>query len=207
VNLHFHTLALDGVFSEGPEGALAFHPAPAPSDDEVAEVLATVRHRVGRLLARRGLDPDRTDLGSPDGLAELSPVLAQFLSASVQGRIALGQHAGSRVGRRGKVPTASARAARGPRQAHLDGFDLHANVRGPPNDRARLEHLCRDLLRPPLVPDRLRRRADGRVAITLKRAVAIPVPGDSRPRSPLACRQPRGRCRRTCAAGARRIPS
>src|SRR5262245_38904130 len=40
------------------------------------------------------------------------------------------------------------------RQAHLDGFDLHANVRVPPNDRARLEHLCRYLLRPPLVQDR-----------------------------------------------------
>ncbi len=28
-NLHFHTLALDGVFSEGHGGALEFHPAPA----------------------------------------------------------------------------------------------------------------------------------------------------------------------------------
>ena len=31
VNLHFHTLVLDGVFTEEPGGALAFHPAPAPS--------------------------------------------------------------------------------------------------------------------------------------------------------------------------------
>src|SRR5712692_5327994 len=38
-NLHFHTLALDGVFSEAHAGALEFHPAPAPRDDEVAEVL------------------------------------------------------------------------------------------------------------------------------------------------------------------------
>jgi hypothetical protein len=47
---------------------------------------------------------------------------------------------------------------------------LHADVRVPANDRARLEHLCRYLLRPPLVPDRLRLQADGRVAIRLKRA-------------------------------------
>ena len=45
-----------------------------------------------------------------------------------------------------------------------------ANVRVPPNDRARLEHLCRYLLRPPLVQDRLRLRADGRLVRQLKTA-------------------------------------
>jgi Transposase zinc-binding domain/Putative transposase len=64
VNLHFHTLALDGVFSadEGGDG-LAFHPAPAPSDAEVAETLATIRHRVRRLLVRRGLEASDTSSG------------------------------------------------------------------------------------------------------------------------------------------------
>jgi hypothetical protein len=60
--------------------------------------------------------------------------------------------------------------ARGPRQAHLDGFDLHANAWVPPDDRARLERLCRYLLRPPLAQDRLRLRADGRVLVRLKQA-------------------------------------
>jgi putative transposase len=45
-NLHFHTLVLDGVFTEDAEGALTFHPAPGPSDAEVAAALATIRHRV-----------------------------------------------------------------------------------------------------------------------------------------------------------------
>ena len=40
----------------------------------------------------------------------------------------------------------------------------------PPNDRARLEHLCRYLLRPPLVQDRLRLRVDGRLVLRLKTA-------------------------------------
>ena len=39
-NLHFHTLVLDGVFTEAPGGALAFHPAPGPSDAEVAALFA-----------------------------------------------------------------------------------------------------------------------------------------------------------------------
>ena len=100
----------------------------------------------------------------------MSPVLAQIASASVQGRVALGRHAGTRVVRLGREPTEPAHAPRGPRQAHDDGFDLHANVRVPPNDRARLEHLCRYLLRPPLAQDRLRIRADGWVAVKGVRA-------------------------------------
>src|SRR5262245_13310706 len=58
----------------------------------------------------------------------------------------------------------------GPRQAHLDGFDLHGNVWVGATDRAGLERLCRYLLRPPFAQERLRLRADGRVALELKRA-------------------------------------
>jgi hypothetical protein len=48
--------------------------------------------------------------------------------------------------------------------------DLHANVWVGARDRARLEHLCRYLFRPPLARDRLRLLADGRVRVELKRA-------------------------------------
>jgi hypothetical protein len=58
---------------------------------------------------------------------------------------------------------------RGPRHAHLEGFDLHANVWVGPSDRARLEQLCRYVLRPPLAEDRIRRLTDGRVRLALKR--------------------------------------
>jgi hypothetical protein len=53
-NPHFHTLALAGVFTQASTSVLEFHPAPAPSDDDVAEVLATIRHWIRRLLVRRG---------------------------------------------------------------------------------------------------------------------------------------------------------
>ncbi len=53
LNVHFHALVLDGVFSEARPGPLTFHPAPPPSNDDVAHVLASVRARVGRLLVRR----------------------------------------------------------------------------------------------------------------------------------------------------------
>ena len=57
LNVHFHTLVLDGVYAQS-GGALVFHGAPPPSDREVGRVVVTVRRRVLRLLARRGFAPD-----------------------------------------------------------------------------------------------------------------------------------------------------
>lgn len=145
----------------------AYLSARAPRDEDVAHVLATVPARVGRLLARRHLEP-ADDTAPADPLAEASPVLAGLASASVQGRVALGPRAGARVRRLGDEPHLAHVISRGPRQAQLDGFDRHANVWVPPNNRARLEQLCRYLLRPPLALDRIRLRSDGRVLVELK---------------------------------------
>jgi len=98
VNLHFHTLVLDGVFSDGAGGALAFHPPPAPTDPKVAAALATIRHRVQRLPVRGGLEPGDDATGPADPLADESPVLAGVVGASVQGRVALGPRAGRGCG-------------------------------------------------------------------------------------------------------------
>jgi len=87
----------------------------------------------------------------------------------VQGRMALGSRAGARVRRLGDARDTATLTSRGPRQAHLDGFDLHANVWVSANDRAGVERLCRYVLRPPFAQERLRLRGDGRVALELKR--------------------------------------
>ncbi len=167
--MHFHTLALDGVFVRSPAGRLAFHAACGPSDAEVAQVLGTIRRRVGRLLRRRSLEPDADGTGRADPLAETSLVLAGIVGASVQGRVALGARAGAQVRRLGEGLRQARSGARGPRHAHLEGFDLHANVWVGAHDRARLEQVCRYVLRPPLAENRLRRLADGRVRLELKR--------------------------------------
>ena len=158
------------MFTEAPGGALAFHPAPGPTDAEVGAALATIRHRVQRLLVRRGLAPGDDATGPADPLADESPVLAGIVGASVQGRVALGSRAGARVRRLGDARDALAVTSRGPRQAHLDRFDLHANVWVSATDRAGVERLCRYVLRPPFAQERLRRRDDGRIALELKRA-------------------------------------
>ena len=51
--------------------------------------------------------------------------------------------AGARVRRLGDARDATAMTSRGPHQAHLEGFDLHANVWVGANDRPGLERLCR----------------------------------------------------------------
>jgi hypothetical protein len=167
-NLHFHTLVLDGVFTEDAEGALAFHPAPGLSDAAVVAALATIRHRVQRLLVRHGLEPADDATGPADRFTEESPVLAGIVGASVQGRVALGHRAGARLRRLGDARDTEAVISRGPRQAHLEGFDLHANVWVSGNDRAGVERLCRYILRPPFAQERLRLRSDGRIALELR---------------------------------------
>jgi len=48
----------------------------------------------------------------------------------------------------GEEPDAAWVFSSAPRHAHLAGFDLHANLAVSAGDRARLEQLCRYLLRP-----------------------------------------------------------
>jgi hypothetical protein len=171
VNPHFHTLAPDGVFTIAASGAVQFHPLPAPADEEVGRVLATVRRRIVRRLVRRGLGPG-AEVTPPDPVAEAAPALAGLSAASVQGRVALGPRAGARVLALGRDPDAAWMASAGPRHAHVEGFDLHANVAVRGDDRQRLEQLCRYLFRPAVAQDRLRFAEDGRVVLELKSAWA-----------------------------------
>ncbi len=45
LNPHFHTLTLDGVFIENEAGELAFHPLPALTNADVADILQIARTR------------------------------------------------------------------------------------------------------------------------------------------------------------------
>jgi hypothetical protein len=66
---------MDGVFARAGDG-VAFVPGPPLADLDVAEVLATVVPRVGRLLARRGLGEGDDGVSAPDAWAGEAPILA-----------------------------------------------------------------------------------------------------------------------------------
>jgi hypothetical protein len=59
LNVHFHTLDIQGVFVDDSRGGLRFVPNPEPTDLEVAELLASVSRRITNLAKRRGINLDR----------------------------------------------------------------------------------------------------------------------------------------------------
>ena len=101
LNLHFHVLAVDGVFAREGTGTLRFHPTPELTTLDVEEVLATVEPLVGRRLTRLGLGQDDGEMDAPDAWVDEAPVLAGLAAASIQGTIALGPRRGARLRRLG----------------------------------------------------------------------------------------------------------
>lgn len=169
LNVHFHTLALDGVYAytAGPGQPTRFLPLPAPEPHEVARVLAGTARRIERLLeARAGEDAD--------ALARDHSLLALLAAASLRTRIATGPQRGEpwrRLGDRVEPTDGDANEVDPQASAHVPrhgGMSLHADVSVPARDWRRLERLCRYVARPPLANERLEERPDGTLALRLK---------------------------------------
>jgi hypothetical protein len=173
LNLHFHALVIDGVYSsKSPLAPPIFHEAPPLTDQDVVLVTTILHRRILRYLRRLGRIPrDEHDDSAEPELDE--PLFAQLCAASVQGRVALGPKSGAtveRLGRRGReerplfVP--------GELCCDIERFSLHAKVliaatHG--EGREGLERLCRYIARPPIKVERLSLDADGRVIYALRR--------------------------------------
>jgi hypothetical protein len=159
LNVHFHVIAMDGVYAEQTDGNLLFHPLPSPSDEDISRLARAVCRKVTRNLGQvTGEDKD-------DQLT-----LEHLANASVQGMVATGPRRGCRVLRLGGTGEDAEAAIIGKRCAEVAGFNVHANVRVGANDRDGLEHLCRYLARPPIANDRLQELPGGRIALRFKQA-------------------------------------
>ena len=168
LNLHLHSLVLDGVYTEV-GGRAWFRPLPPPTQRDVEKLCATIARRVQRLVVQLGL----ADESGPDGLAEQEPLLSGVCTASIQGLVATGDRAGGavqRVGDRVEDDAPSLWPAR--LCAEVAGFNLQAAVVVPARDRRRLETLCRYISRPPIAAERLSELPDGRLAYELKKSWA-----------------------------------
>jgi hypothetical protein len=139
-------LVPDGVFVPW-EGGVRFEPLPPPTQAEVEKVLKGVRHRVLRLLEKRGALPAQ---GPEDGLEA-------YQAHSPQQRL------------RWTEVELRPPPRKQPRCAFLEGFSLHANTHLHANDRQGLERLCRYGARGALALERLSRAEDGRIAYRMKR--------------------------------------
>ena len=166
LNLHFPTLALDGVYADdgGPGATPRFLPLPPPDHGAVARVLAGTARRLQRILAKRAAEDE-------DALARDEPLLAVLAAASLRGRSASGPNAGERwrrLGDRVEPATGNDDPEASRRIPQHGGLSLHAAVAVPARDRRRLERLCRYVARPPLANERLEEHPDGRLALRLK---------------------------------------
>jgi hypothetical protein len=136
----------DGVFVPR-EGGVRFEPLPPPTQAEVERLLRVVRHRVLRLLEKRGALPAQ---GPEDALQT-------YQAHSLQQRL------------RWTEVDVRLPPRKQPRCAFLEGFSLHANTHLHANDRQGLERLCRYGARGALALERLSRAEDGRIAYRMKR--------------------------------------
>jgi len=162
LNLHFHVVFLDGVYTRGADGRLSFRRV-VPHTADVERLVVAIGEACEDWLAAQGFGPEeeRDEDAGDDAQAV-------FQQASLLGQAALGERAGKRArrvqlqgGRTVEMP---------PRCAGYAGYTLHAGVGFKASDRAGLERLCRYILRPPLSQARLARREDGSVEVGLKRA-------------------------------------
>ena len=168
LNVHFHTLVLDGVYASDEGQRIRFYRLPPPDDAEVARVTACIARRIVKLLERRHLGP-QSDPDEADPLLRDQPLLATLYGASVQGRIATGPRAGHGVTTLGvQVEDDNPAIRAGPRCASVSGVSVHANVCIPAGARRQLEKLCRYVARPAVAAERLSLMPDGRLLYRLK---------------------------------------
>ncbi len=88
-----------GVVASGAAFGVAWG-CPPPTQEQVADVAIYIRHRVEKLLRRRGQMPQE----GADPEAEEQSLWDKLCAASIQGRIATGPKAGWRVQRLGGHP-------------------------------------------------------------------------------------------------------
>ncbi len=173
---HFHTLCLDGVYGPDRDGqGLMFHPALAPTQEDIEQLVERVSQRILRFLQRRGVITLVTAPGDgevavvPDEtLGEKDPLLAKLLAAATIGAAPAGP-ASKRQPIRIVLGPDDRPVAKGMLCATTHGFNLQAATRVAANDKPGRERLCRYILRPPLANDRLHILDDGNVRLDFKK--------------------------------------
>jgi hypothetical protein len=165
LNVHFHVMVLDGVFTRDEPGRPSFHHAPPPTRAELDQVVRHVHRRVIAWLARRG------HLGAfPEACSQDTPAQTSLDACAA---IAMGRGAVRTLrddpGAAGDGPTGVDRPPADESAVDHEGFNLHASVAIAGDDDLGRERLMRYGARPPLALDRLRRLPGGRIAYRIRK--------------------------------------
>jgi Putative transposase len=162
---------LDGVYGITGEGEPVFHPAPAPSIEQLQTLLDKIIKRIMKLLMRLGhlIEEEGVTYVADGGLIDPDNVLTTLQAASSTYRIAMGPRAGRKVlslqyAPRRAAPTHTATVRQRPRFQPARGVRCEADQRG------ELELLCRDVTRLAIANERLSVNRAGQVVLKLKTA-------------------------------------
>jgi hypothetical protein len=174
LNVHAHTLCLDGVYVRGEDGVLTFRALPAPAAAEVADVARRTAERARTILVRHGRSLEGLFDGAaegasddePDRLSDEHPALAACYGAAAQGVGLFGDRAGEPTLRLVRPDL----ARDGEPVAEVMGFNVHAALALDGRDRAKVERVCRYLGRPPIAQERLTELPNGRLRYQMKKA-------------------------------------
>ena len=176
LNPHLHTIFLDGVYSPDGDGkGRMFHPAPAPTQQEVEQVVERASKRILRFLQRRGVITLVTAPGdgevtvvTDETIGEKDPLLAKLLAAATAGASPAGPtHKRSPV--RIVLDPDAHPVAKGKLCSQAHAFNLHAATKVVANDKQGRLTLCKYILRPPLANDRLKILDDQTVRLDFKK--------------------------------------
>jgi ribosomal protein S27E len=167
LNVHFHMLFLDGVYTETKHGRTRFQRTNGPDQQELIELVHTISHRVAGFLEREGIlerDEENSYLNLEN--ADEDP-MQEVLGCSVSYRIAVGPQQGRKVFTLQTMP-AWEDDDRFAQVAKESGFSLHAGVAAQAWERQKLERLCRYITRPAVSEKRLSLTSSGNIRYQLK---------------------------------------
>ncbi|MCP3985250.1 MAG: hypothetical protein GY723_12745, partial [bacterium] len=161
-NIHFHTLAVDGIYARGEDGTVTFYRVAAPRTADVEQLVVEVAKRVERWLQSQGYGVD------DEVVFDDQDTMLQLQEASAAHRAALGVRAGKKTRRYRLI--AGREVPLPARCAVYQGYSLHAGVVVGAHDREARRRLCRYIARPPLAKSRLEEREDGALVLRMRRA-------------------------------------
>ena len=166
LNVHFHVMVLDGVFTRDQSDNPKFHCAPSPTLDELDAVVRRVRRRAIGWLQRKGYLNSSTDAYSTESSVQTSidACAAIAMGRGIVKTLCEDNDAAEELDSKVHSPLPNAGAL------ERDGFNVHASVVVAADDDLGRERLMRYGARPPLALDRLRRLPGGRIAYKIKSA-------------------------------------
>ena len=155
LNIHFHSIYMDGVYILGPDNHQRFVEL-IPTNDEIRKLTITLYKRINRAFEKKGyLDDDSLEVQG-----ELSLIKSQSVANQVDNF-----KYPEKIGKYWNPPFVE---FEGDKCFSAERFSLHANTKIRKENRSGLEKLCRYICRGALSKERISLDANGMVVLKLK---------------------------------------